>query len=139
MSVAQPFGWSCSEVMQFPRSLSPGISGVKTSRLFRGDRPVSGKKRRHFQELPLNYSSKRVSFSCDDCDVLLHLLCEDGSYWSHSPGEESLLIWRLMFLHLHKDIRIQTSFSSNVKCLFEDIGYKRDTFVFIFGIETVFC
>lgn len=40
MSVAQPLGWSCREVMQFPRSLSPGISGVKTSRLFLGERPV---------------------------------------------------------------------------------------------------
>ena len=43
MSVAQPFGWSCREVMQFPRSLSPGISGVKTSRLFLGDIPARNK------------------------------------------------------------------------------------------------
>lgn len=40
MSVAQPFGWSCREVMQFPLSLSPGISGVKTSKLFLGERPA---------------------------------------------------------------------------------------------------
>jgi len=43
MSVAQPFGWSCREVMQFPLSRSPGISGVKTSRLFLGERPVRKK------------------------------------------------------------------------------------------------
>ena len=41
MSAAQPLGWSCREVMQFPLSLSPGISGVNTSRLFLGDSPVS--------------------------------------------------------------------------------------------------
>lgn len=41
MSVAQPLGWSCREVMQFPLSLSPGISGVNTSRLFLGERPAS--------------------------------------------------------------------------------------------------
>lgn len=50
-SVAQPLGCSCSEVIQFPRSLSPGISGVKTSRLFLGDKP-GGKK-------PYNVQYKR--------------------------------------------------------------------------------
>ena len=39
MRVAQPLGCSCREVMQLPRSFSPGISGVSTSRLFLGDRP----------------------------------------------------------------------------------------------------
>lgn len=45
MSVAQPLGCSCREVMQFPRSLSPGISGVRTSRLFLGERPARKKSR----------------------------------------------------------------------------------------------
>src|SRR4029434_4300755 len=38
--VAQPFGCSWREVMQFPFSLSPGTSGVNTSRHFRGDKPA---------------------------------------------------------------------------------------------------
>lgn len=41
-SVAHPLGCSCSDVMQFPRSLSPGTSGVNTSRLFLGDPPTRG-------------------------------------------------------------------------------------------------
>lgn len=102
MSVAQPLGCSCREVMQFPLSLSPGISGVKTSRLFRGERPartefmITVKVCLYFcrRREPQLTVSQLYTVTASD------LLCEGGSCWSHFPGEEFRPTWTLMCLHL---------------------------------------
>ena len=112
MSVAQPLGWSCREVMQFPRSLSPGISGVKTSRLFLGDIPARTKC--VITLLLIFYYSvrgePRLTSIIQFYTVISDLLCEDGSCWSHFPGEECRPTWTPMCLHLQNHNRIRNHF-----------------------------
>lgn len=110
MSVAQPLGWSCREVMQFPRSLSPGISGVKTSRLFLGERPGKAAKAVTLQSTELEVTCGARFYTVTASD----LLCEDGSCWSHSPGEEFQLTWTLMCLHLRHHNRVKKHFYLNI-------------------------
>lgn len=73
--------------MQFPRSRSPGISGVKTSRLFLGERPA---RTRAASNPP---GSAHVYTPA-------YLLEEDASCWSRFPGEELQPTWTPMCLRL---------------------------------------
>lgn len=74
MSVAHPLGWSCREVMQFPRSLSPGISGVKTSRLFLGERPAK-------TELVITLKSIRISWEIRASADVSHSVLQCHRLW----------------------------------------------------------
>lgn len=113
MSVAQPLGWSCREVMQFPRSLSPGISGVKTSRLFLGDIPARTKCVITLW-LIFYYSIRGEPWLTSIIQfytVISDLLCEGGSCWSHFPGEECRPTWTPMCRHLQNQNRMRNFFN----------------------------